>query len=92
MPSEPKITSISSVISLEDPKFDDYRIKKLTKRQLLCLRDHEGNETSPKEGDYAEEDVRPVSDVLEHIGRDLTDDEVVHPVWREKKVCVRVEI
>ena len=52
----------------------------LLKRESLSLRYIEPDECGAHEAEKAEDDVRAVSDARKHIGRDLTDDEVVHPV------------
>lgn len=52
----------------------------LLKRKSLSLRNKEPDEGGAHEAEKAEDDVCAVSDAREHIRRDLTDDEVVHPV------------
>ena len=52
----------------------------LLKRKSLSLRNIEPDEGGAHEAEKAEDDVSAVSDAREHIRRDLTDDEVVHPV------------
>lgn len=49
-------------------------------REALGLREEEIDECGTHEGEETEEDVGSVAHVLEHVGGDLADDEVVHPV------------
>jgi hypothetical protein len=49
-------------------------------RQALRLRDKEPDEGCAERSHEAEEDVGAPGDVFEELGRDLSDDEVVHPV------------
>jgi hypothetical protein len=48
----------------------------------LGLGDEEVHPGGSDKGNRTEEDVRSKTKLLEHLGRDLTDDEVVHPVGR----------
>lgn len=54
----------------------------LLERQPLRLGHDEPDKGSAQHRQAPEEDVRPVGDLLQHVGRHLPDDEVVHPVRR----------
>ena len=50
------------------------------KTQTLCLGHDEPYEEDAEERHQSEEDESPVCDVLNHIWRDLSNDEIGHPV------------
>jgi hypothetical protein len=52
----------------------------LLERQTLGLREVEENESGAERGERTEEDVGAVFHVCEHVGCDLTNDKVIHPI------------
>lgn len=52
----------------------------LLERQTLGLGHQEPDEGRTQVGQQTEENVRAIGNALEHVGCDLADDEVVHPV------------
>jgi len=59
----------------------------LLKCQALRFRNEEPDESCSKRGYEPEEDVCTPGDVFEQLGRDLSDDEVVHPVGGAAEGC-----
>ena len=59
----------------------------LLKCQALRFRDEEPDESCSEGSDESEEDVCAPGDVFEQLGRDLSDDEVVHPVGGAAEGC-----
>jgi len=59
----------------------------LLERQALRLRNEEPDECSSECGDQSEKDIGAPGDVFEQLGRDLSNDEVVHPVGGAAEGC-----